>query len=337
MKIIKLFLLLCLGVWADFKLNVLNDVNISGDKKTLFIKEIRKSFDHTQYKFDTNITKINDIQNVHKKEKLLEVLETLFPIYLEDKNPLSMLDYSMYSNKRYPMIEVAKFLQLATLYINEFNTGDVSNRLLKKTLVSISQVRKEMESVSSYMRVLLLEQSFLENIECKASNVENILINYTRINIDLGEILKNEKKKFMQSLIGKIRTWAINNNKEIESEAYMTKMKTILSREIDEYNLNILLVLKKNSNHMDEDIERFIEKKETEVDKLALSIKTRVNSDMTMYDFIKVPQNLNDWMELKGQQIALAYMYVIGPVGRYSMREVNMRKLYTKLLDSCTN
>ena len=338
MKIIKLLLLLTFGVWGDFKLDVISDINVSEDQETLFIKEIRKNFDHTQYRFDANITKISDIKDAQKKEKLLETFQSLFSIYLRDENPLSMIGYDVYSktNKRYPLVKIAKFLELTVLYINEFNEDHVSSRLLEKTLFSINQTKEDIESASLYTQALLLEQYFLKNMECKSTKIETILIENTRINIGWDRILKKEKNKFIQSLMHKVRTSVVKNT-EIKLELYMAKMKTILSREIDEFNIKTFLILENNTSNKDDDMEYFIQKKEEEVDILASQIKTRVNKNMTMDDFIKVPQNLNDWIELNGRKSALEYMYIISSLGSASPKEVYIKKLYTNILDSCTN
>jgi len=338
MKIIKLFLLFSLGLWADLKLDVNSNIDAFEDQETSFIKEIRKNFDHTQYRFDANITKISDIKDTQKKEKLLEILQSLFSIYLEEKNPLSMIDYDVYSetNKHYPLVRITKFLELTALYINEFNEEHVSSLLLEKTLFSINQTKENIESASLYTQALFLEQYFLKNMECKSTKIETILIENTRINIGWDRILKKEKNKFIQSLMHQIRTSVVKNT-EIKLDIYMAKIKTILSREIDEFNIKILLILENNISNKDNDMEYFIQKKEEEVDTLASQIKTRVNKNMTMDDFIKVPQNLHDLIELNGRKSALAYMYIISPLGSASPKEVYMKKLYTNILDSCTN
>ncbi len=233
------------------------------------IEEIRRNIDYKICRVDANITKISEIKEIRRKEQIVEVLEVLFPMYLELNNPLSMKKYNFYKlaektdstiNEHYPLSKVSQFLHLTALYINEFPKNDLSNSLLAKTLMSMNKTIQEVESVSDYIGIMLLYKAFLEKMICQSSEQEYIIGNNRLVITSWRDVLKKEKEQYIKSMTDVVRK-KLNTFESVQSDNNLSKMKNILSKEIDEFHKKIILEEKNSKKAREKNIEIFIDKK----------------------------------------------------------------------------
>ena len=213
MRIFKLFLLLSLVVWAEFKLDVSNE-------NTYFYKEVANVFAKPLYR-SINSSSFEDMNGSEMSVKMKESIEAFLPIYLNTKSPLCT------NHKNYPTIEIQRFFKVLNKYIEflEFKHKDKKiYTILEKRL---SDAYDCIQNASSILD-LLFGMSYYENIldfskcnhrissqlvrtKCDNTKMRLLLEKYNVPNQEyFFKVLEEERKQNINSMIEAIKEEGIS-------------------------------------------------------------------------------------------------------------------------------
>ena len=334
MKIIKLFLVLTFGLWADFISDVSSDINVSKYNRISFLDKVRIEFDYRTFSVDENV---DDIKNIPKQQEVLDKLQGLFPLYLESDNPFSILNKDRYliDPKMYPSSEITNFLRLTTLYMNESKMDDVSSQLLEKTLVSINKTIQQGVSLLPLSMLVFESQAFLGKMDCYNVEMEKVLLDNSLVAISWDKVLNEEAQSKLKLLTDSMREEAKRQN-NADIEKYIDSLERILLSKFEVYNKNILMAMKKNVNSIEKYMMPLMQSDEKKMEKLRLKVQNNMKAYSNKEEFLKVKQNLNDLMVLKATEVVLFQMSTLGLLDRIILSIKNVHNIQSELVESCT-
>ena len=190
MKILRLFLLFTFGLWADFKLDISNDVNVSNNKE--FYKEVATVFVQPLYR-PINTAKFEEMNASEMSLEMKESIEEFLPIYLSTQSPLCK------RNKDYPTTEIQRFFKVLNKYIGvlQFENKDKEiYEIFNKRLSDASDCIKDASSLLDLLFGMVYYDGILDEKKYINSQIIMLLQKYNLPKKEyFFDILEKERKQ----------------------------------------------------------------------------------------------------------------------------------------------
>ena len=150
MKIIKLFLLLSFGLWAE------QNFVISNENNNIFYKEVSRVFVKPLYQ-PINSARFEDMNASDMSLEMRESIEEFLPIYLNTQSPLRK------RNKDYPSIAIKRFFKVLNKYMAFLEFKHQNQEIYTILDKRLSDAHDSIQQASSILD-LLYGMSYYENI-----------------------------------------------------------------------------------------------------------------------------------------------------------------------------
>jgi len=220
---------------------------------------------------------------------------------------------------------------------NDINVskGILNNKTLEETLVKFNKEIKNAKSIYSLKSTMFSVYGFLDEINCSNVEIENILQDNLFTTISWDKALENWKENFIKTVISAAKQEAITQKIE-NIEKDIVAIERVILREVEAYNLKVILTMKQNEKAIDKKMTAYTQGKIEKVNKVSLELKDKMNKYTNKKQFLKDYRNANKVIELKGMQAAITYMYSMISFDETITNMNNLIQKQSELVESCT-
>ena len=335
MKIIKLFLLLCLGVWADSKLDISNPNNEN------FYTQVAYVFVQPLYQ-PINTARFEDMNGTEMSQEMRQSIKEFLPIYLSTESPLCKHD------DNYPTTEIQRFFKVLNKYMDilKFEKRDeeiyeiIDKRLSDahnciQNATSILELQYGMAYYENTLYITTCKDKVSRRLPrtiCENSQIKDLFHKYNVPGKDyFFEVLQKNRKEDVNMLLSEIKEGGISSN---NLEMLSTEIKRLTKYYYIKYGEKLKSTVVDDSYESLDEYDDYINKEFESIGSVNSIVKTILSNILLKIQKLLFITN-KYYGNIIDNHVKTMALFMFSSLGNTYVRYQNFLTNYDKLLKSC--